>query len=208
MQANTHTHPSARVQAMVASVPQRWLGASGMIVPSWGRGRRRPEPAAAPTGPPGAASGAPVSRSPGPGARGGAGPGPCHSPRQRTVRRPDLVDQPDQVGVADRGGRPGAGRQLRLATGIDRGARRAEHAADQGHWQLLGHGYLGRFAGGIWSPLFSARACWFSLFTGHDRHLHPCLSGVQENRERWNGIERTTTVIAMSPMTWSPNALA
>jgi hypothetical protein len=26
-QANTHTHPSPRVQAMVASVPQRWLGA-------------------------------------------------------------------------------------------------------------------------------------------------------------------------------------
>jgi hypothetical protein len=34
-QANTHTQPSARVQAMVASVPQRWLGAAGMIVPSW-----------------------------------------------------------------------------------------------------------------------------------------------------------------------------
>ena len=29
---------------------------------------------------------------------------------------------------------------------------RAEHAAHQRHWQLLGHGYLGRFAGGIWSP--------------------------------------------------------
>jgi hypothetical protein len=21
----------------------------------------------------------------------------------------------------------------------------------------------------------------------HDRHLHPCLLGVQENRERWTG---------------------
>jgi hypothetical protein len=21
----------------------------------------------------------------------------------------------------------------------------------------------------------------------HDRHLHPCLLGVQENRERWSG---------------------
>jgi hypothetical protein len=31
--------PSLRVQAMVASVPQRWLGASGMIVPSCRRGR-------------------------------------------------------------------------------------------------------------------------------------------------------------------------
>ena len=26
-QATTHTQPAARVQAMVASVPQRWLGA-------------------------------------------------------------------------------------------------------------------------------------------------------------------------------------
>jgi len=24
----------------------------------------------------------------------------------------------------------------------------------------------------------------------HDRHLHPCLSGVQENRERWRRFIR------------------
>jgi len=24
----------------------------------------------------------------------------------------------------------------------------------------------------------------------HDRHLHPCLSGVQENRERWRACFR------------------
>jgi len=40
--ANTHTQPSCRVQAMVASVPHRRLGPVGMIVPSWARSRRLP----------------------------------------------------------------------------------------------------------------------------------------------------------------------
>jgi hypothetical protein len=35
--------PSVLVQAVVASVPQRWFGPSGMTVPSCGRGRRRPD---------------------------------------------------------------------------------------------------------------------------------------------------------------------
>jgi hypothetical protein len=40
---NAHTQPSVLVQAVVASVPQRWFGPSGMTVPSCGRGRRRPD---------------------------------------------------------------------------------------------------------------------------------------------------------------------
>jgi hypothetical protein len=65
-------------------------------------------------------------------------------------------------------------------------------------------GYLGRFAGGIWSPLVSAaaRSTSFSMAGLADLALgllqrpiirspvsplalHPCLSGVQPNRERW-----------------------
>src|SRR4029450_5094997 len=34
----------------------------------------------------------------------------------------------------------------------------AEHPAHYRQRQLVLHGYLGRFAGGIWSPLFSAAA--------------------------------------------------
>jgi hypothetical protein len=40
--ANTRSQPSAQVQAMMASVRLRTLGRSGMIVPSWARGLRRP----------------------------------------------------------------------------------------------------------------------------------------------------------------------
>jgi hypothetical protein len=52
-----------------------------------------------------------------------------------------LVDQPEQVGVADRGSwarPPTTG--CAQAAGIDRGARRTEHAADHGHRQLALHG--------------------------------------------------------------------
>ena len=70
-----------------------------------------------------------------------------------------LADQLEQVGVADRRGRTrprarvGAG-----AAGVHTGAGRAEHAADHGHGELVVYGYLGRFAGGICNPLFSAAA--------------------------------------------------
>jgi hypothetical protein len=43
-----------------------------------------------------------------------------------------------------------------MAAGIDAGAGRAEHPADHGQRQLVVHGYLGRFAGGIWTPLICA----------------------------------------------------
>ena len=46
-----HTQPSVLVQAVVASVPQRWFGPSGMTVPSCGRGRRRPGLVVGPTTP-------------------------------------------------------------------------------------------------------------------------------------------------------------
>jgi hypothetical protein len=34
----------------------------------------------------------------------------------------------------------------------------------------------------------------------HDRHLHPCLLGVQENRERWTSLERTSATSAQGTM--------
>jgi hypothetical protein len=66
------------------------------------------------------------------------------------------ADELHQVVITDRGGRPRAGRQLRLTAGIHRGPRRAEHPAHHGQRPLVFHGYLGRFAGGIWSPLICA----------------------------------------------------
>jgi hypothetical protein len=46
----------------------------------------------------------------------------------------DLADQPQQVGVTDRGRRAWPDRAGRMsATSVDRGARRAEHAAHRGH---------------------------------------------------------------------------
>jgi hypothetical protein len=32
----------------------------------------------------------------------------------------------------------------------------------------------------------------------HDRHLHPCLSGVQPNRERWNTKKPVQTLDAVA----------
>src|SRR5215216_651431 len=62
------------------------------------------------------------------------------------------ADERHQVVITDRGGRPRAGRQRRLTTGIDPGARRAEHPAHHRHRPLVFHGYLGHFAGGIDNP--------------------------------------------------------
>jgi hypothetical protein len=56
-------------------------------------------------------------------------------------------------------------------------AGRAEHAAYHRHRQLVLHGYLGRFAGGICSPLLGRRP------EDLVRRL-----GVQENRERWRAL--------------------
>jgi hypothetical protein len=78
----------------------------------------------------------------------------------------DLADQLDQVAIADRGGRTGPATGTGGgAAGVEAGARRSEHPAHHGHWSLGGHGYLGRFAGGICSP---------PLFGGgpQDRVLH------------------------------------
>jgi hypothetical protein len=77
-----------------------------------------------------------------------------------------LVDQPEQVAVADRGCRTRPDRPGRMsATSVERGAGRAKHPAHHRHRQLGLHGYLGRFAGGIWSPLVSdaARRISFSM---------------------------------------------
>ena len=54
--------PSTRVQAMVASVPHRRLGASGMIVPSWAAACAGHGPAVGRAGQPGEAAATPVCR--------------------------------------------------------------------------------------------------------------------------------------------------
>jgi hypothetical protein len=76
-----------RVQAMVASVPQRRFGPPGMIMPSCGRGLRRPRTRWGAKSPSRAAAAGPVSRSPGRRARDPAERGSCGYPRQRTARR-------------------------------------------------------------------------------------------------------------------------
>jgi hypothetical protein len=71
----------------------------------------------------------------------------------------DLADQAEQLLVADWWHRSGTARPpTDTAAGVNRGAGRVQHPADHGQWQLAVHGYLGRFAGGIWTPLFSAAA--------------------------------------------------
>ena len=71
----------------------------------------------------------------------------------------DPADQPHELVIADRGRRSRPERHPSPATpGIHRGAGRAQHPAHHRHRQPVFHGYLGRFAGGIWTPLFSAAA--------------------------------------------------
>src|SRR5215204_7188504 len=99
---------------MVASVPQRRFGCSGMIVPSWSRGRRRPRVRWVPAGREPGAAAAPACRSPGRHAGGAAGPGPCGRPRRRTASQPapdgSAAPAPRRLSSAlDRGGL--AGRQ-------------------------------------------------------------------------------------------------
>ena len=69
-------------------------------------------------------------------------PGPNLTVALTSKRRGDQnpADQLDQVGVADRGSRPRACRHRRLAAGIDRRARGAEHPTPHRHWLLVGHG--------------------------------------------------------------------
>jgi len=70
------------------------------------------------------------------------------------------ADQPHQLVVADRGQRPGSCPRTRHpdAAGVDGRAGRTQHPTHHRQRQLMFHGYLGRFAGGIDSPLFSAAA--------------------------------------------------
>jgi hypothetical protein len=35
-------------------------------------------------------------------------------------------------------------------------------------------------------PVATGPLVWVLVVHRHDRHLHPCLLGVQENRERWS----------------------
>src|SRR5215213_10840967 len=70
-----------------------------------------------------------------------------------------LTDQPHQLLVAcRRHWTVAAWLVASTAAGIDRGAGRAQHPAPHREGQAVLHGYLGRFAGGIWSPRFSAAA--------------------------------------------------
>jgi hypothetical protein len=69
----------------------------------------------------------------------------------------DLADQAQQLLSPIGGTGPGRpGPATDTAARVNRGAGRIQHPADHGQWQLVGHGYLGRFAGGIWTPLFEA----------------------------------------------------
>jgi hypothetical protein len=71
---------------------------------------------------------------------------------------PDSADQHDQLIVTDHGRRSRSWRPPRpAAPGVHRGAVRAQHPAHRRDRPLLLHGYLGRFAGGICSPLFFGR---------------------------------------------------
>jgi hypothetical protein len=50
-------------------------------------------------------------------------------------------------------------------------------------------------------PVATGPLVWVLVVHRHDRHLHPCLLGVQENRERWTP-SRSKGVIFYRRPTW------
>jgi hypothetical protein len=142
---------------MVASVPQRRFGAAGMMVPSCGRGVRRPRARWGASSPPGAAAAARVCRGRARHAREPAEPGLCGNlaGERRIGQHP--ADQPHQLHIADRGRRPRPSWQLGRTdpTGVDGRAGGTQHAAHHRQWELV--------ATAIWaaSPAGSpAPFCW------------------------------------------------